>query len=260
MAVKKTKTKVLWGRLIALCLAFVIILGTVVFGAVKLFSAIFSAPESTPPTVSQIEPPQNEPKVVYIETWNLKLVNADNPIESGYDIPLSYIDRRWASSSSVQLDSRAVESFETMCKDAERDGASLFAASAYRSVELQERLFEKETTKHLNANPGWTREQAEEKAATVVTRPGTSEHNLGLAIDINTDTEDFKYTKEYKWLKNHAAEYGFIERYPEDKTEITGIIFEPWHYRYVGVEDAKRINELGMCLEEYVEYLKQGGN
>ncbi len=260
MVVKKTRTKILWGRLIALCLAFVFILGGAVLGVVKLFSAIFSSSQNSEPIVSQISLPQSEPKTLYTEDWYLKLVNSDNPLEREYDIPLSTVDRRYASSSSVKLDSRAVESFEEMCEAAARDGVAIFAASAYRSIDLQEKLFENEIKKNLNANPGWTREQAEEKAATVVTRPGTSEHNLGLAVDINTDTEDFKYTDEYAWLKEHAAEYGFIERYPEDKTEITGIIHEPWHYRYVGVEDAGRINELGMCLEEYVDYLKQGGN
>ena len=104
-----------------------------------------------------------------------------------------------------------------------------------------------------------TRAEAEKKAATIVALPGTSEHHLGLAVDINSVETSFEDTAAFRWLQENAENYGFILRYPKDKQEITKIIYEPWHYRYVGVEHAKTINGLGMCFEEYVEYLSNGG-
>ena len=99
------------------------------------------------------------------------------------------------------------------------------------------------------------------EAARHVAKPGTSEHELGLAIDFNSvDEENFKNTAEAKWLAAHCAEYGFVIRYPEDKESVTGIIYEPWHVRYVGTENAKRMTELNMCLEEYVDYVGSGNS
>ena len=84
--------------------------------------------------------------------------------------------------------------------------------------------------------------------------PGCSDHNLGLGIDICSLYQSFEYTDEYKWLQQHAEDYGFVLRYPKDKEAITKVKFEPWHWRYVGVEAAKEMNSLGMCLEEYHIY------
>jgi D-alanyl-D-alanine carboxypeptidase len=107
---------------------------------------------------------------------------------------------------------------------------------------------------------GLSEEKATEKAATMVARPGTSEHNLGLAVDINSVETSFENSKAFKWLQENAEDFGFVLRYPKDKKAITKIIYEPWHYRYVGVEHAKEMNRLGMCLEEYIEYLKAQNN
>ena len=104
-----------------------------------------------------------------------------------------------------------------------------------------------------------TEEQAESEAEIAVARPGYSEHNTGLAIDFNGVSADFENTKEFQWLQEHGAEYGFIPRYPKGKEGITHIMYEPWHYRYVGVEAAKEIKESGMCLEEYIEKLDRQG-
>ena len=104
---------------------------------------------------------------------------------------------------------------------------------------------------------GYSREAAEAEAGKVVAVPGTSEHQLGLALDIvdlnnqNLDTSQ-EDTPVQKWLIEHSWEYGFILRYPNDKSEITGIIYEPWHYRYVGRDAAREIHERGVCLEEYL--------
>ena len=97
-------------------------------------------------------------------------------------------------------------------------------------------------------------DQAENKAATIVARPGTSEHNTGLALDINCANDSFENTAAYKWLKENAENYGFIMRYSADKQDKTGVIHESWHWRFVGINVAKEMNRLQMCLEEYVEY------
>ena len=97
---------------------------------------------------------------------------------------------------------------------------------------------------------------AKTAAAKVVAIPGTSDHNLGLAVDLDSVETTYENTPQFKWLKEHCTEYGFVLRYPKDKSEITGIIYEPWHYRFVGVKAAKEMVDKNMCLEEYVEYLK----
>ena len=113
-------------------------------------------------------------------------------------------------------------------------------------------------------NNGKSKEEAEKITATMIAIPGTSEHHTGLAADIVTPTHqtldpEFADTDAGKWLQENAAEYGFILRYPEDKQDITEIIYESWHYRYVGVDHAMAIKENGLCLEEYLEILKEGG-
>jgi len=117
-------------------------------------------------------------------------------------------------------------------------------------------LFNNDVRKYKDQ--GYTESEAKVKTAMAVAIPGTSEHNAGLACDFNSVEESFANTAQSRWLQKHAADYGFIMRYAKDKTPITGIEYEPWHYRYVGEANAKRINELGMCLEEYVDYLKSG--
>ena len=100
---------------------------------------------------------------------------------------------------------------------------------------------------------GLSRKEAEKKAATVILPPGTSEHNLGIAVDICNTKSSFAQSREYAWLEKHAHEYGFILRYTAQKQSVTGIIPEPWHWRYVGVEYAKKIKDSGLCLEEYLD-------
>ena len=97
--------------------------------------------------------------------------------------------------------------------------------------------------------------EAEKAAELLVQRPGYSEHGTGLALDFNGVSSDFEHDEAYLWLNEHAAEYGFVLRYPTDKVNLTGIDYEPWHFRYVGRENAEKMNELGYCLEEYIDYL-----
>ena len=122
-------------------------------------------------------------------------------------------------------------------------------------MEEQERILENAIQNRMN-DYGMTREEAEENALLTIQKPGHSEHHTGLAVDFNNVARDFENTDAYAWLMENAEKYGFVERYPEDKEEITGIDYECWHFRYVGRDNAAAMNELGMCLEEYVLYLK----
>ena len=124
---------------------------------------------------------------------------------------------------------------------------------------MQDRLFTRSVNSYISQ--GYSKQEAIKKANYARTFSGTSEHNTGLGFDILqqgnfTLSESFENTAQFKWLSEHAEEYGFILRYRKDKTTQTGIMYEPWHFRYVGVEHAKKINELDMCLEEYIAYLE----
>ena len=104
-----------------------------------------------------------------------------------------------------------------------------------------------------------SQEEAQELSLRTIARPGYSEHHTGLAVDLNDVSDNFEETEAYRWLQAHSADYGFVQRYRQDKVDITGIDNESWHYRYVGVEHAQEMNRLDLCLEEYVEYLKEQG-
>lgn len=181
--------------------------------------------------------------------WNLVLVNWKHAVEDGYEPPLAEIENNY------YFDARAVEYLQKMLADGRKEGLDFWICSAYRTIEKQTNLFEQQVRDLMAA--GLDEEDAREKAATSVAYPGTSEHNLGLAVDIvarDYQILDDKQadTDEAQWLLENCWKYGFILRYPTDKTEITGIIFEPWHYRYVGEKAAKEIMERGITLEEYL--------
>jgi len=190
---------------------------------------------------------EEEPKEI---PWNLVLVNFENPMEEGYKPELAEVE------AGYQVDSRIVKAAKNMLYDAYREGMRIDVCSAYRSVDKQEQVFNQSLKERLNQGMDYW--DAFEDNRKSVAEPGTSEHALGLALDLissqytKLDTAQ-ENTKEAKWLKENCYKYGFILRYPPEKTEITGIIYEPWHYRYVGVEDATKIMELGITLEEYLE-------
>lgn len=186
--------------------------------------------------------------------WNLILVNKDNPIPEDYKVETVKIEGRW------EVDIRIKESLEQMLKDARKEGLDPIICSAYRTPNYQKNLFSKKVTEYKRK--GYSQKNAEEQAALWVTIPGTSEHEIGLSVDIvgrNYQILDEKQedTAIQKWLMEHCYEYGFILRYPTDKKDITKINYEPWHYRYVGIKDAMYIKEKGLCLEEYIEFLKE---
>ncbi len=181
--------------------------------------------------------------------WNLVLANPK------VRLPDSYLQNSTIITAfDVEMDSRLKEPYEALYRAAVADGMNLWISSCYRSQELQEELFQEEIDN--NVRSGMTEEQAVSEAEIAVARPGYSEHNTGLAIDFNGVSMDFENTKEFQWLQEHGAEYGFILRYPEGKEGITHIMYEPWHYRYVGKEHAEKMKELNMCLEEYLYYLQ----
>ncbi len=154
--------------------------------------------------------------------------------------------------SGVYLDYRVAPYYQAMYDAALEDGITLTPVSGYRSYERQKNNFENRIQQHIDE--GLDRTEATKKAATVIMLPGSSEHNAGLAMDICSLSESFENTKEFDWLSENAADYGFILRYPKDENSrnITGVVYEPWHYRFVGVETAKDINSNGVTLEEYL--------
>lgn len=184
-----------------------------------------------------------------LNQWNLKLVNKDNRVDRTYVPELEEID------DGIMFDKRAISYLKSMINAMYKEGITkIWVQSAYRSYDKQEELFNRQV--QSQKSKGKSQEEAERLAQTVVQRPEMSEHNLALAADFNTVTNEFENTKAFTWLQKNAAEYGFILRYPKDKQEITGITYESWHWRYVGKEHAKIIKEKGYCLEEYIEYLK----
>ncbi len=183
-----------------------------------------------------------------ISDWRMILVNRDYILPDGYMPTLeNAVEDGY---SDVKLDYRVAPYYNEMYQAALEDGVELVPISGYRSVERQTRNFENKIQKYID--DGYSEIEATQMAATIILPPGTSEHNAGLAMDICSLYESFESTEEFEWLSENAADYGFILRYPEDKQDITKIIYEPWHWRYVGVEAAKAMKASGQCLEEYL--------
>lgn len=186
------------------------------------------------------------------DSWNLILVNKTHPVPEGYEVPLTTLN------GSMQCDERVADTLRDMLNAAYKDGVNLMVCSPYRDYQLQEKLFLRKINAYIAS--GYSYLDAYKISSTDVIVPGASEHQLGLAFDIVVDNHAvldwaFGNTAGGKWLKKHCHEYGFILRYPEGKENITGIEYEPWHFRYVGVEAATYIMENGLTLEEFLENL-----
>lgn len=182
--------------------------------------------------------------------WKLILLDADHPMPDDYELQLTDLG------DGLQFDKRAAGALQGMLEEAKAQGLFPVVCSAYRSEERQAELFEEQVLSHIAE--GMTEEQAETEARRHVSVSGHSEHGLGLAVDIVSNDyqeleEDQENTPEYQWLLKHCADYGFILRYPKHKSDITGVIYEPWHFRYVGKQAAKEIMNRGITLEEYLE-------
>ncbi|MDO4619263.1 MAG: M15 family metallopeptidase [Lachnospiraceae bacterium] len=219
--------------------------------AASLPEAAESAAEEALPTAVPID--QQEAKEANLSVdWKLVLVNPKNTLTNEFYVdvePLQY-------DSEYYFDARAVDALDRMLYDCEAAGYSPVVRAGYRSWSSQNGLYQNKIDEYVE-DEGYSREEAKEIAGTIVAVPGTSEHQLGLACDIVSDGyPKMNYTQgdapTQQWLTAHCAEYGFILRFPEGKSELTGIIWEGWHYRYVGKEAAAEIMERGLCLEEYL--------
>ena len=175
--------------------------------------------------------------------WNstcseeLRIVNGGNPLADDFKVETKNCRGKEVSCAIAQ-------DLEQMICDAKKENISLWISSGYRSVERQTILFNKQVEREKSKEV-INQETAEKRAAKVVARPYTSEHNTGLAVDFNGVCDDFYKTKEYKWLIDNAHKYGFIERYQEKWKKHTGVIYEPWHFRYVGKDIALKVKESG---------------
>ncbi len=202
----------------------------------------------------------------------LTLVNATHPLASDF-IPADLTDlvnTRGDGRAMQKMSLYAAKALEALFIEAKaenqltvnpKSGYPLSVMSAYRSYAYQSSLFSHYTDNEMARNPALTREQAEAITVTYSNRPGTSEHQLGLCVDMHDLSGadvSFKNSTSYPWLSENAWKFGFILRYPEDKVSETAVSFEPWHYRYVGRYHAKKIHDAGLCLEEYIMRRESG--
>ncbi len=199
---------------------------------------------STAPTPTPTPEPSPDPTL-----WNLRLVNATHALPDDFTVEVTKLR------SGHAIDSRAYPDLQDMMDAARSEGLSPIICSSFRTMETQQRLFQNQIDAYVSR--GYSQDDAAREAAVWVAIPGTSEHQLGLAVDIVDESyqlldEQQEQTPVQQWLMAHCHEYGFVLRYPTDKSEITGIGYEPWHYRYVGKEAAAEIMAQGLCLEEYL--------
>lgn len=186
------------------------------------------------------------------------LVSRTHPITEDYPVETKECGSATAINKTLQTE--AADAFLSMQAAAAKDGVDVRMQSGYRSVSYQKKLYNNKTQYYRNK--GLSEAAAREKAAVIVNPPGCSEHNCGLAADLNSPEHTgldtgFEKTAAFRWLKAHAVEYGFILRYPKDAEAVTEITYEPWHWRYVGPENAALIEQSGLCLEDAVALLQK---
>ena len=192
--------------------------------------------ETTAPPVETTTEPKAQPPVP-LDDWRLVLVNAANPLPEGYAVDMTQL------SDGLQVDKRCYSDLQAMLDACTAAGLSPRLESAYRDREEQDRRIDEKIADLVES--GMNHAGAEQEALKSMAAAGCSEHHLGLAVDIaDKDAQ--------QWLQEHSWEYGFILRYPGDKTAETGLAYDPGHYRYVGREAAKEMWESGLCLEEYL--------
>ena len=199
---------------------------------------------------NKVKTNQNKSANSVVKDELLTLVNFENTIPKDWKVDLVQLN------NGQSVDRRIYDDLIAMLQAAKSEGLNPLICSSYRTNEKQEQLYQNKVSEYLSQ--GYSKVEASDKAAFWVARPGTSEHQLGLAVDIvSTKNQRLdrsqENTVEQQWLIQNSWKYGFVLRYPTNKNSITGVGYEPWHYRYVGKEHAKQINELGVCLEEYVK-------
>ena len=212
--------------------------------------------ESSTPSASQAPASSSqEPVVLPAPDWRLTLVNYNNPIPTDWNVELTM------TKYGYEVDARIVDDVDTLVNAAATDGVTLILCYGYRTLEQSQQLFEKQLKKQLSY--GLTQEAAYAEAKRWVAPPGTSDHHTGLALDIVTPehqvlNHQFANTRAGVWLEANSWKYGFVIRFPKDKQDITGITYEPWHLRFVGVTHAAAMHENDECLEEYVARIYGG--
>ena len=186
------------------------------------------------------------------------LVNRAHPITEDYPVETKECGSATAINKTLQTE--AADAFLSMQAAAAKDGVDVRMQSGYRSVSYQKKLYDNKTQYYRSK--GLSEAAAREKAAAIVNPPGCSEHNCGLAADLNSPEHTtldtgFADTAAFRWLCENAEQYGFILRYPKEAESVTGITYEPWHWRYVGAENAALLNQSGLCLEDAVAVLQR---
>lgn len=201
------------------------------------------------------------PQSAKVKDWNLILVNPELSLPENFEVDLVEVD------NEQKIDKRIVEAWTDWKKEAEKAGHQLFLASAYRDIKRQKNNFNAEVKQYRNE--GMSENEAIEKAKEYLTEPGHSEHHTGLALDIVDDEwivsgrrleKAYEETASQKWMMETKADFGFILRYPEGKEDITKIEYEPWHFRYVGPENARFIEKNELSLEEYIDLIEEAEN
>lgn len=182
-------------------------------------------------------------KIPVSEEWNLIVVNRWNELPEDYEVELTEL------SNGQMVDSRIYPYLQEMFDAARTEDVYPVVREGYRTAEEQQEILDDKIQTYINQ--GYSQSRAEKTAKEWVALPGTSEHQLGIAVDINADKSKCSNEDVYGWLAENAYKYGFVLRYPPGKQKITGTSYEPWHYRYVGEKAAKEIYERGICLEEY---------
>ena len=216
-------------------------------------SAVAQTPTETPAeSVLGVSTSEASTATVDPSDWRLILVNAQHSLPAGFNVNLEELK------NGHSVDERCYPDLQQMIDDCRAAGCKPLICSSYRSQEKQQQLFDNKVARLVGQ--GLSDDEAHEQAAMVVALPGTSEHQTGLALDIvdidNQNLDDTqKDTPVQQWLVKNCWQYGFILRYAAEKTDVTGITYESWHYRYVGKEAAKVIFEQGLCLEEYLNQL-----
>ena len=191
--------------------------------------------------------------LLFLDTGTLWLVNSENLLEAGYK------PKNMVQVNGYPMRKEVRDAYLTMLGDMKKTRIdSPILQSAYRPQKYQQILFQEKYRSLLSE--GRSEQEARRLTAYAVAPPGASEHQTGLAIDLSTDGElstHFGATHTGIWIRNNCHRYGFVIRYPSDKTAITRIMYEPWHLRYVGLPHSAFMRELGLCLEEYVDHLRE---
>ncbi len=188
----------------------------------------------------------NPVKILASDNWALTLINKNYPLDKNYSPSTAVV----IEGSNVTADIRVAESYRQMYNAALTEDVILTPYSGYCGYQRQKTIYENKVQAFILQ--GLSEDEAKKNAEKRVEPAGCSENGAGLSVDVLSASAGFASTNEYKWLVANAHNYGFVLRYPEDKTEITGMIYQPWHWRYVGVEVATEMKENNLCLEEFL--------